>query len=131
MAKHFEAVEADFRSYYGLDLRAVCWGPDRFGVRRIRSLVRGLPVGGATSRIQTNGQAWTTTDELLASVVELIDHSNRMFFSANAKKGAQVWKPIHIARPQAAEEPREPKLSTRWEVYKFFGDHTVYEGADN
>lgn len=41
--KHYEALEADFLLSYGIDLRRALWGPDLIGVRRLWSLVRGLP----------------------------------------------------------------------------------------
>jgi len=129
MRRHFGAVEADFQSHYGLDLREVLWGPRRFGVRRIHALAEGLPLSGATFRAAaTNGQQWTTTDELLAVLVELVDHSNRMYFSTHARKGQQVWKPIQIARPATKVEPKkmEPRKSSVVQMRAAFGENVHY-----
>jgi hypothetical protein len=54
---HFEALEADFRAQYGLDLSEVLWGDRRFGVRRIRALIYGLPHDGAFARAVLAEQA--------------------------------------------------------------------------
>lgn len=133
MRDHFGAVEADFQSHYGLDLRQVLWGSSPYGVRRIHALVAGLPPTGAMIRAAaTNGQPWSVTDDLLATVIEMIDHGNRMFFSANAKKGANVWKPITITRPvnQPSETHEPKKPSSVQEIRKFFGADAI-EWSDN
>ena len=46
VAEHFGALEADFQQVYALDLRRVLW-VDRVGLRRLWSLVEGLPAGSA------------------------------------------------------------------------------------
>lgn len=71
------------------------------------------------------GWAWTYTEELLATASELIDLGNRMFYSANSKKGARVPKPIEIKRPWQPEQEAEvvqmrPKASHD-EIVAFFG----------
>lgn len=125
MHTHFEAVEADFQSHYGLDLREVLWGSRRLGVRRINALVEGLPLSGATFRAAaTNGVQWSTTDELLAVLVEMIDHSNRMYFAAHAKKGQGVWKPVQIARP--ATKKIEPVSTPVSKIREVFGGNIHY-----
>lgn len=131
MSKHFEAVEADFQSHYGLDLRQVCWGPRALGVRRIRALVRGLPLDGVTIReTELDGKSWSITDELLAIQAELIDHGNRMYYSAHAKNPGGVWKPLKITRP-SDERPPERTISTVEDVKQFFGDTVVYQGGED
>jgi len=133
MLKHFEAVEADFQSHYGLDLRQVCWGPGALGVRRIRALVRGLPIDGVTVReTELHGKPWSITDELLATLIELIDHGNRMYYSAHAKNPSGVWKPLKITRPiEEEDQPPERKISTVEDIKRFFGDGIVYQGSEN
>lgn len=111
MFAHFGAVEADFQSHYGLDLREVLWGKRPTGVRRVLSLVNGLPMQGAVYRsAATNGQYWTTTEELLATLIELTDLTNRLFYGANSGKGSKVWEPLQINRPmtKSSEAPPPP-----------------------
>ena len=43
------SLEADFQAVYGLDLRAVLWGPDAVGCRRLLALVECLPASSATA----------------------------------------------------------------------------------
>jgi hypothetical protein len=128
MSEHFEAVEADFQRYYGLDLREVLWGEARSGVRRILSLVNGLPMEGATFRATvTKGRSWSTTDELLATLIELTDFTNRILFSVNKKESTRVWDPIHISRP--TDVPPLPAKSE--ELLRMFGGSVQYAGDDD
>ena len=46
--RNWPTLEADFQSVYGLDLRAVLWGPDPVGCRRLLGLVECLPAGAVT-----------------------------------------------------------------------------------
>ena len=135
MREHFGAVEADFQSYYGLDIREVLWGPKRFGARRLWSLVRGLPLDGAVVRaVSYVGRSWSVTDELLATLVELTDHGNRMYFGAHAKKTERVWEPVKIERPwketvePISHRPTQPrKQSTPSEMREDFGDNIIHD----
>lgn len=128
MSAHFEAVEADFQSHYGLDLREVLWGKTAAGVRRILALVRGLPARSATARtISAAGRDWSSTEELLASLIEMTDLTNRLLHGAFTKKGTQSWKPIRVTRPT---DLVRPKLATAAEVRRFFGGHAKYEEGE-
>lgn len=55
------------------------------------------------------GHDWTDEKELLATLCELIDFSNRMFLAANTKKGTKIPEPIKIPRPFKREEEEEKK----------------------
>jgi hypothetical protein len=132
MYGYFEAVEADFQSHYGLDLREALWGERPTGARRLLALVNGLPIRGMTFRAsQMKGRDWGTTDELLASLIEQVDFTNRILYSVNAKKGSKVWKPIRIPRPHDADRERERKMSNTDEMRRAFGDSVRYQGAEN
>lgn len=134
MLEHFEAVEADFQSHYGLDLRELLWGPSPCGVRRVLALVNGLPPDGATVRYSVyHGQQWSVTDELLAALIEEIDYGNRLYFSAHSKKNSQQPKPVKIRRPIDVIEIDGPRpQSTTTEVWQVFGaDNVVFEGSEN
>jgi hypothetical protein len=47
---HFDALEADFRRYYQLDLAGACWGTDEIGGRELVGMIRNLPSDSATAR---------------------------------------------------------------------------------
>ena len=99
MLKHFGAVEADFQSEYGLDLRDSLWGEKKIGTRRLCALVLGVSPRGAIARaLTTRGADWSTIEELLAVLVEQTDFANRLFVQANAQD-AKIWDPIKINRP--------------------------------
>lgn len=128
MLEHFEAVEADFQSHYGLDLRDVLWGPQHVGVRRLNALVKGLPLQGVFFRTAaTNGKSWTTTDELLSVLIEIVDHGNAMYYETHKKPTAEKWKSIEIHRPTGNLEPEPPKVSTNSEVYSALRDEVVWD----
>jgi hypothetical protein len=134
MSEHFGAVEADFQSHYGLDLRSVLWGPLRLGVRRVLSLVLGLPPTGALFRAAvTDGKSWTTTDELLATVIEVLDQANGMYYSAHVKPGSQKWTPIEIHRPVTGAPPEEEPIRnpTAGDLWMAFDGQVVYEASES
>ncbi len=129
MFKHFEALEADFAREYpfvcGGDLRQALWGEDAIGVRRIIALVKGLPPRSAFARqAYSDGKDWGNTEELLSTLTELVDFSNRMTYARSAKKGEKVWDPIKIPRPydELKEKQRKErrKVATGDELVKFF-----------
>jgi hypothetical protein len=131
MREHFGAVEADFQSHYGLDLRMVLWGPEPIGVRRVYALVSGLPLDGTAARsLLYGGRAWSNTDELLATLVEMLDFNNRMTFAANVKKGTRIWEPVEINRPSQpkSEEPQKREQATPAQMFEAFGrENIVYD----
>jgi len=130
MYEHFGAVEADFQSHYGMDLREVLWGDRAPGVRRVLALVNGLPTTGAVFReVAFDGKSWSMTDELLATLIEITDFGNKLLFQTNVKAGTKGWDPIVISRPRApaaaATEHRE--MATTEEMSAFFGGDVHYE----
>lgn len=69
------------------------------------------------------GWTWSTTEELLAGLIEVVDAGNRMFYSAHTKKGSRALEPIRIDRPwQRDEEPKKIEKPTHSEIVRFFGD---------
>lgn len=118
MFANFEALEADFRREYQYDLRECLWGATRIGARYLLSLISGLsPRSALRRKINSRGSDWSSTEELLAALIEQVDLGNRLFFSANSKHSSKVWKPIEIPRPTV--KPRA--LSTPDEIRRFFG----------
>lgn len=70
------------------------------GARRLQSLILGLPPSSALAKeISPETSGWGTSEELLATVAELVDLGNRQFAMANSKKGSKAPKPIKITRP--------------------------------
>lgn len=53
------------------------------------------------------GAGWGPTQELLATIAELVDAGNRLFFSANSKKGTRLPRPIRIPRPSERRRRRK------------------------
>ena len=126
VANNLDELEADFQREYGIDIRAALFGKSPMGVRRLTALIHGLSPESATMRkVTANGQQWGPTEELLATLCELVDMTNRMFYQANfdTKKGNKVWDPIEIPRPysQTRRERQRPRLSSDDELRSFFG----------
>lgn len=65
---------------------------------------------------------WGATEELLASTVEQIDHTNRLIFAANTKQGTPLPDPIRIPRPTDGEDDAPTKRpATSEELAVWFG----------
>lgn len=56
--------------------------------------------------------------ELLASLIEVVDHGNRVFEAAHSKKGARLRPAVRIDRPWDKRTPRR-RQSTAEEVRAF------------
>ncbi len=128
--EEFEALEADFQAHYGIDLRRALWGPIPLSARRLLALVKGLPPGSALHRsVDPEGYGWTNNEELLATLLEVTDLSNRMFYSANSGKNARQPVPLTVVRPGAAKsaakrssgDSRKPQESSVEAIKKFMG----------
>lgn len=57
------------------------------------------------------GERWSNTDELLATLIELLDGWRIMWMRANTKKGAKVPEPVKITRPHERADQTAPKMS--------------------
>lgn len=122
MYGHFEAVEADFaREYPGVcngDLREALWGPNAIGVRRLAALITNLPPRSALVReMHTNGREWGSTEEMLATMCELTDMTNRLLVTFNTKK-RNPWAPLSVPRPGAVLRKKR-KQATGAELARF------------
>jgi hypothetical protein len=95
-------------------------------------LVAGLPRESALARaLRPDLAAWSQTDELLALVAELIDHGNRLYFSAHTTARDTQPEPLRVRRPargelaaMAAAQPAPdavPRMATSEEMAEFFG----------
>lgn len=93
------------------------------GVRRLGALIGGLPLEGAVARSvdpEHLGRGWTTQNELMAVIAELIDQGNRYFFGANSKSGTRQPEPLQVPRPYKRVRPPR-KQSTPKQLMAFAG----------
>jgi len=96
------------------------WGPAPFSVRRLGVLLRGLPRDSALWRDLDLAarHGWGHNEELLATLLELVDLGNRQFVSANSKRGQVQPDPIIIRRPTTPPKRR----ATPEETEAFFAN---------
>lgn len=130
VAENIDELEADFQREYGIDLRDALFGENAIGVRRLSALINGLPADSATMRkVTSGGQQWGQVEELLATLCELVDLTNRMLYAANfdTKKEA-VWDPIKIPRPYGQEVTIVKKKATTAETLSFLGTMAASDG---
>lgn len=72
---------------------------------------------------QTVGADWGITQELIASLAELVDLNNRLFIVANSKKGARTPDRIIIKRPW--EVLKDRRKATPKEITELMGGGTL------
>lgn len=136
VVEHFERLEADFRTFYGLTLAEALWGRDAISGRYLRSLVSSLPLTGAVGHALDDPRAtgWGNTEELLAALIETVDSGNRLYFRANTKRGTRQPDPITVPRPERktgeTEDVSRPRKrqATPEEMRAFFGGSVRYTG---
>ena len=98
-----------------MDLKECLWGENRLSVRRIDTLVNNLSLRSSLARRYT--EDWGYQEELLASLIEVVDIGNIHFLMAHGTKGAQLPKPVKIPRPGS---PRVKRTATPQEVADIF-----------
>lgn len=97
-------------------------------------LVGQLPRESALARAIDPALAeWTTVQELLALIAELIDKSNRMTYRLNSDKTASQPDPLRVRRPHEGELAAmatssapvrvvdNPRMASVSEIKQFFG----------
>lgn len=100
-------------------------------------LAAGLPKDSALARsINSDLSQWSATDELLADLIEVTDHGNRLFFQAHSAEGTRQPEPLRVRRPSDREiaamaqvapaEPEAPRMATPGEMKAFFGGDVRY-----
>ena len=73
---------------------------------------------------------WTSTEELIALVCELLDTGNRAFVAAHSKRGTPQPKPLQIIRPtRRRPDPSKPRQATKAEMAAFFGGAVVVQAV--
>lgn len=101
LAEHWDALDADFRRFYNLDLEECCFGPREFGVRRLKAYIGNLPPDSSIARLM--GWSWDEMREMTATLIELEVNSRRQ------KKSDPIFKyprPSDLLR--AAQEKPPP-----------------------
>lgn len=101
------------------------WGPEAIGVRRLRSLLRGLPPDGALAR-DLRDDLWdsSATDSLLALLCELTDYGNRVALAAAGQK--RLPQPLSIPRP--GQIPEDPSQTVKVSLADFYREVSDGEG---
>jgi len=90
------------------------WGTNKLSIRKIFNLLKWLPVDAALWR--SNKTAWTTTDELLATLIEVNDAQLRAFIQANSKPNSKKIDPIVIERPNGTDAKESKKRTSLKEI---------------
>lgn len=67
-----------------------------------------------------NAIGWGNQEELLATLIEVVDAGNRLFHKAHSKKGATQPKPIKVPRP--ADPTRKKRKATSEDLKAMFGE---------
>lgn len=118
LTEDFDALEADFKRYYGEDLRAVCWGENPWGARRIHSHVRGLPPDSALVRKRSREFAgWSNDTEMLATAVDLLQQLVRITVAAN---GGDAPDFVQMPRPyKTVSEPQPERVINASQLTSF------------
>lgn len=93
-------MEADFQRFYGLDLLDLWRG--KLTPRKVSVLAVALPAGAVTWQLAGVDSAWTTTDHLLAQVVDVLNGANWQ-----RAGGKDRDKPKPVLRPAEIHEARE------------------------
>lgn len=109
---HGGALEADLQRFYRVDLRDLFRGGLTF--RRLEVLIAHLPADAATVAILAphvdtsvepeHERLWTTTQHLLATVVDQLSWLGWMQAAANSKQAPP--KPEPMKRPGAKKAPK-------------------------
>lgn len=102
-------MEADFTRFYHADLRALCWGENRWGVRRLLTHIKNLPRDSAYVR-HLSGEAayWDEHVEMTAKVLDAISWTNYYLLRVN---GNELDPPTPTARPGESREPETVSLT--------------------
>lgn len=86
-------------------------------------LVNALPVDSALKRDIPELGGWTTTDHLLALLIEVVDAAGWRAVLPHMKKGARPT-PITVPRPASPPEPK--RRATSDDLVRMFAGTAVY-----
>jgi hypothetical protein len=102
------------------------YGTNGVGARRLWALVSSLPPDSALARAVA---PWRLEDELLATLIEVVDAGNRQVFQAVLApyvKSPEAWEQIRVPRPGTTAPPA-PKPKSVAEIRAMFET----EGGDD
>ena len=102
-------MEADFTRFYQADLRALCWGDSRWGVRRILTHINNLPRDSAYVRHLSGAAAYW--DEHVELQAQTVDSLERLTYYLLAVNGNTPPKPQPLPRPGESREPETVPLA--------------------
>jgi len=123
LSEWWEAIEADFQRFYGLDLAQACWGSQAVGVRRLHNLIQRLPDASELGRALAGPAAdWDDRTELLAVIGDRLGDALFLLQGLGGVKQPQRFPPlprppVETGEPEMVEPPR---MSTAAEIREFF-----------
>lgn len=106
--------------YFGIDLLDAYATPPRLSLRRLAVLVRGLPADSATARALDPSLQWSSTEHLLAHVLDVLRVGNWLVVESNKRKGARNPFPQPVPRP-GDPETRKPQQMNGRELADWLG----------
>lgn len=103
------------------------WGEESISFRRLEVLVYGLPLESRTARAlgAPHPGKWSTVDELLAGLVEIVGDHRNLFVMANRdpKKPKPKLPEVRIPRPgDATRQAKRAEPATGTELRRFLGN---------
>lgn len=109
----------------GQDLRSM-------GLRRIRVLIAGLPRDSVTVRALQPQAEWSTTDHLIAGLIEVVDQTSWRAVMPHTKKNWKPPAPIKVPRPGEAQEQRRSNGMSRTAFRRLLGKNieVIPKGGD-
>lgn len=113
MDEHFDALEADFERYYGLDLLDVYRGT--LPAQKAANLAANLPAGALTWQVLEHPNAWTTGEYIAAAQVDALNWSN---WIAGGGKGEKP-KPMETPMNRKTKKKRSSEDYTANAVARF------------
>jgi hypothetical protein len=103
-------LEADFTRFYQQDLRALCWGETRWGVRRLLDHINYLPRDSAYVRALSGVAAYW--DESVEATASVFDSVERLAYYLLRVNGNELPEPSRYPRPgEAKPVPETVSLS--------------------
>ena len=114
VTNNYSSIEADWIRFYNRSLQNDLWGKEKISIRKIFNLLKWLPPDAAIWR--SNKTAWTNTDELLATLIEVNDAQLRVFIQANSKPNSKKLEPIVIERPNGTNAKQSKKRTSLKEI---------------
>lgn len=88
------------QQFYRLDLAGAVYGQHPISVRRLRTLIGGLPRESRTIQAVSDQANWTETVELQAQTVDMLGRLYHLTLAANSSE-PPTWQPPRVTRPES------------------------------